>query len=99
MTRWVAVFEDDPSALAVREEFTAHHLSYLDANRDAILLPGGLRPAPGHGLEGALWVIEAEGRETAAALCENDPFFRHGLRKSYRLYVWGKAFPERAVTL
>jgi len=36
-------------------------------------------------------VLEVASREEAVALCEDDPFFRHGLRKSYRLCLWGKA--------
>ena len=38
-----------------------------------------------------LCVIEADTRPQAQSLCENDPYFKLGLRKGYRLYVWGKA--------
>jgi len=99
MTRWVAWFDDDPAATAIREKFSADHLAYLDRHRDQILLPGGLRDAAGGTLIGGLWVLDVERREEAAALCENDPFFRHGLRKRYHLRVWGKAFPDRMVAL
>ena len=27
----------------------------------------------------------------AARLCEDDPYFRHGLRTGYQIYAWGKA--------
>ena len=99
MTRWVAWFDDDPDVAAVREKYSSDHLAYLDRHRDRILLPGGLREAPGGTLVGGLWVVDVASREEAAALCENDPFFRHGLRKRYHLRVWGKAFPDRTVAL
>jgi len=97
--RWIAIFEDKADALALRERFTAEHMAYLDAHRERILLPGGMRPVPGGALQGGLWVMEVESREEAVRLCEDDPFFRHGLRHTYRLAVWGKAFPDRRVTL
>lgn len=37
-----------------------------------------------------MWVMEVQSRDEAVALCENDPFYTLGLRKGYRLYVWGK---------
>jgi hypothetical protein len=38
-----------------------------------------------------MWVMEVDSREEAVGLCENDPFYKLGLRKHYSLYVWGKA--------
>ena len=43
--------------------------------------------------------MEVADREDAVRLCEDDPYFRLGLRKGYRLCVWGKAPPYHAVTL
>lgn len=97
--RWVAIFEDDPARIAVRRSHAQAHLDYLDAHRDRILLAGGLRPDPEAPHAGGLWVMEVASRDEAAALCENDPYYRQGLRRSYRLCVWGKAFEERRVTL
>jgi uncharacterized protein YciI len=93
MTRWVAIFEDraDDAARQVRTQHAEAHFAYLAAHRDRILIGGGLRPAPGEWYCGGLWVLEVESRAEAVALCEDDPFFREGLRQSYRLYVWGKA--------
>lgn len=98
MTRWVAIFDDDPDAAWVRKEHGQAHLDYLAANRDRIVLAGGLRPAPDAWYCGGLWVMEVVNREQAVLLCENDPYFRHGLRRGYRLNVWGKAL-EGPVTL
>lgn len=42
-------------------------------------------------MEGGLWVMDVETREEAVRLIEGDPCFTLGLRKGYRLAVWGKA--------
>jgi uncharacterized protein YciI len=101
MTRWVAIFEDNPEEQAgwVRKQHAKDHFAYLEMNADAIKLAGGLRPSPEDWWNGGLWVMEVDTRQRAASLCENDPYFKLGLRKSYRLCVWGKAPFYGAVTL
>jgi len=99
VTRWVAIFEDDPARIGVRSTHDQAHFAYLDRHRDRILIAGGLRPAPGEPHSGGLWVMEVETREEAVRLCENDPYFLQGLRRAYRLCVWGKAFEDRWVSL
>ncbi|SBV95363.1 conserved hypothetical protein [uncultured Alphaproteobacteria bacterium] len=37
-------------------------------------------------------MVDAESRDAVVRLCEQDPFFRNGLRKSFRIYAWGAAF-------
>lgn len=92
MTRWVAIFEDDPAAAHVRREQRDPHFAYLSAHAARIRLGGGLRAAPTDDVwVGGLWIIDADTREEAVRLCEEDPFFVHGLRKSYRLLAWGRA--------
>lgn len=99
MTRWVAIFEDNPDAAAVRLEQRDAHFKYLERNAAKILVGGGLQEYPGKPWLGGLWVIETDSREEAVQLCEDDPFFRHGLRKGYRLMVWGRAPFYGAVTI
>ena len=99
MTRWVAIFEDAPDTDEIRRAQTDAHLAYLDAHADEILIGGGLRPAPDEWYCGGLWVMEVATRARAVQLCENDPFFKAGLRKGYKLLVWGKAFADRRVAL
>jgi uncharacterized protein len=97
--RWIAIFDDDEGRESVRKEHSAAHFDYLAANRDKIVIAGGLRPAPGEWYCGGLWVMEVDSRDEAARLVEGDPYFRLGLRKSYRLLVWGKAPCYESVTL
>jgi len=89
--RWVAIFDDNDGAAEIRKRHSAAHLEYLEANSHVIRLAGGLRPSPDEWYCGALWVLEVESRDQAVEIIENDPFFVHGLRKGYRLLVWGKA--------
>ncbi len=89
--RWVAIFDDNQGAEDVRRQYSAAHMAHLEANSDAIRIAGGLRPAPDEWYCGGLWVLEVDSRDHAVELIEKDPFFVHGLRKGYRLLVWGKA--------
>ena len=96
--RWVAIFEDTEEMLHVRKTYEPAHFEYLGAHESEIVLAGGLRNAPEGSFVGGLWVLEVPTRERAVELVEGDPYFVHGVR-SYRLHVWGKAFPEKKVAL
>jgi len=63
------------------------------------VIAGGLRPAPGEAYCGGLWVMEVESRDDAVRLVEGDPYFQRGLRRGYRLLVWGKAPCYETVSL
>ena len=99
MGRWVAIFNDDPHALKVREDHHEAHFQYLALHTDRIRIAGGLRPEPGGTFCGGLWVLEVESDAEAVRLCEDDPYFRLGLRSGYQLYAWGKAPVYGEVTL
>jgi uncharacterized protein len=91
VTRWVAIFEDNPDRGSVRIAQREAHFEYLARHADRIRLAGGLRSGPDEFWSGGLWIIDVDTREEAAELCEEDPFVVHGLRKSYRLAAWGRA--------
>lgn len=97
--RWVAIFEDNEGRDSIRKEHSDLHFDYLREHQNEILLAGGLRPAPTEWYCGGLWVLEVASREDAIRLVEHDPYFRLGLRKSYRLLTWGKAPCYGPVTL
>ena len=100
MSRWVAIFEDDPAGAWIRQQHQGDHFAYLDQHRDEILLAGGLRPNPGEWYCGGLWVMEVADREDAVRLCEDDPYFRLGLRKGYRLCMGeGPAISRRHIVM
>jgi uncharacterized protein YciI len=93
MTRWVAIFQDHPEEKAgwIRREHSKDHFDYLARHSDRIRIGGGLREGPDAWYCGGLWVLEVENRAEATALCEGDPYFVLGLRRSYQLFIWGKA--------
>lgn len=96
--RWIALFDDTPAMLAIRQEREPLHLAYLRQHQDEILIAGGLREAPGESFVGGLWVMEVASRARAAELVENDPYYMPAHR-SYRLLAWGKALAGRQVIL
>jgi uncharacterized protein YciI len=96
--RWIAMFTDTPAMLEVRAQLADAHLAYLDRHASEILLAGGCRHSPEGDYVGGLWVLEVADRERAVQLVEQDPYFLSGGRH-YELRTWGKAFPERRVTL
>jgi uncharacterized protein YciI len=101
MARWVAIFEDNAEADFgwVRRDHAEAHFAYLKQHAAQILIGGGFRNDPGEWYCGGMWVMEVDSREHAIALCENDPYFTLGLRKGYRLQIWGKAPCYGTVTL
>lgn len=100
MPRWVAIFEDRGEDFAwVRQNHQDEHFTYLAVHKRKILIGGGLRNGPGEWFVGGLWVMEVADRDEAVRLCEEDPYFKLGLRKSYTLHTWGKAPVYGAVEL
>jgi uncharacterized protein YciI len=98
MARWIVFFDDEPGMMDIRREREPLHLAYLERHAEEIPMAGGLREAPGEAFVGGLWVLEVVSRERAVELIENDPYYVPALRR-YRLLSWGKAFPDRRVTL
>jgi uncharacterized protein len=100
MPLFAAIFEDDPGAAErVRAVAEADHLAWLEKHREQVLVAGALRPADGGAANGGLWLIDAETAEEARRICVEDPFYRQGLRKTFRLESWSRGFPKRPVTL
>jgi len=97
--RYVAIFDDNSDREWIRKQHAQQHFDYLGARRDKIRLAGGLRESPDAWYCGGLWILETASREEAVRLIEGDPYFTLGLRKGYRLLVWGKAPCYDAVTL
>jgi uncharacterized protein YciI len=99
MTLYVVRFADRPGQLATRKQFLAAHIEWLDKHKDTILVAGSLRPEPGQDSVGGLWVVEAQDKQAIEALFSSDPFWVQGLRQSYEILHWSKAFPDRKVSV
>jgi hypothetical protein len=97
MTLYVVRFTDKPDQLAVRKQFLPAHIEWLDKHKSIVLVPGSLRPEPGHDAVGGLWIVEAPDKKQIESLIHTDPFWVQGLRQDFEILHWSKAFPERRV--
>lgn len=82
----------------LRRRYEGEHLAYLRANSAEILRAGGLRDGPDSPFSGGLWVLAPMSRERAVRLIEQEPYFVHS-RRGYKLFQWGKAFPDLMMTI
>lgn len=89
--QWIAIFEDHRDRMHLRAQLFEAHVDYLSATRGSIRLAGAVRSDTDAPWIGGVWIISAGRREDAVDLCESDPFFVHGLRRSYQLFQWGRA--------
>ena len=63
--RWVVIFEDMPEMIEVRADKAKRdaHVAYVRAHPE-LLIGGGLKPGPDDAFCGAMWVVEAQTRDT-----------------------------------
>ena len=92
---FVIRFNDRPDSQRIRRQWLAAHIDWLDARRDSILVAGSLRISPDDPPLGALWIVEAGDKAAAEALFQSDPFLQNGMRESFEILHWSKAFPEQ----
>ena len=91
---FVIRFTDLAGKQAVRREHLQAHIEWLDQRRDSILVAGSLRKSAEEDPGGALWIVEADSKPDLPELFESDPFWVHGLRESFEILHWSKAFPD-----
>lgn len=97
MPLYILQFEDKPDVAETRQKLFQSHLEFLDRMKDKVLVPGSLREVPGDRPLGGLWIVEANDENEVKELFKDDPFWVNGLRASYRINRWQKAFPDRKV--
>src|SRR5215475_2774024 len=84
-------FEDDTAQHDKRNQFMGDHLAFLERNRTAVKAAGPLKAAD-RGPVGGLWLVEANNAEDVRQLCQDDPLWTTGLRKSVQIYEWTRVF-------
>lgn len=89
---FAVLFEDDPARADQRQAHMPAHLAFLEANADRIRAAGPL--FEGKAGAGGMWLVEAEDAAAVHALCEADPFWPTGLRRSVRVLEWRRVFAE-----
>ena len=92
---FIVQFEDKPNTQELREKLLPSHVEFLDSKKDQVLVPGSVREVPSDRPLGGLWIVEAEDASAVKEIFKDDPFWVNGLRASYRINRWAKAFPER----
>ena len=85
------VYAEQPERLPERALHMPAHLAYLAAQGERLVAAGALREAEDSAPLGGLWIVEAADTAGVRALCEADPFWRAGLRRSVRISHWAKA--------
>jgi uncharacterized protein len=96
--RLVAIFEDNPAMVDIRQRLEPAHLAFLETHRAEIPMAGGLRNELGGSYVGGMWMFDVVSRERAIELIEIDPYWL-ACPRAYRLLVWGKALPQFMVTV
>jgi uncharacterized protein YciI len=91
---YVVLFEDVPEMAHMRTEHMAEHLAFLADNAQAIRAAGPLADATDASPAGGLWLVEADSAQAVRRLCESDPFWPTGLRRSIRILEWRQVFAD-----
>jgi uncharacterized protein len=91
---FAVLFEDDPSHAESRKRHMAGHLAFLQKTSAAIKAAGPLVAEGRSGFSGGLWLVEADSREQVCRLCEDDPLWATGLRKSVQNFEWRQVFAD-----
>ncbi|HEX2546375.1 MAG TPA: YciI family protein [Ramlibacter sp.] len=94
---FAVIFRDKPDQGALRSQLLPAHIAWLDQVRDTVRVGGSLRTEPGIVPIGGLWIVEAASKDEIDRLMRADPFFTGGLRASWEILHWSKAFEDRTV--
>ena len=89
---YIVLFEDDPSRAEMRQRHMPGHLAFLERNAGRIRAAGPLRDPAAGTAAGGLWLVEADSPAAVMALCQEDPFWPTGLRRSIRVLEWTQVF-------
>lgn len=92
-------FIDHQDQHETRKQYLQAHIDWLDQHKDHIRVGGSLRNEPGDQAVGGLWIVEANGKAEIETLIHTDPFWIQGLRQSYEIHHWSKAFTDRKVLI
>jgi uncharacterized protein YciI len=90
-------FTNKPEAAGLIGQYYPAHVEWLKERQSVILVPGAIRTDPDAPPIGGLWIVRAESKAEVEELFRTDPFWVQGLRQSYEILYWYKAFPDKAV--
>ena len=90
---------DRSSAGELRSQFLEAHKAWLMERREQVRAAGILRKDENEPSLGACWIVAAESRKAVEQLVRSDPFYLNGVRDTYEILLWSRAFPPGPVTL
>jgi hypothetical protein len=96
---FAVIFHDKSGQGELRSRLLPEHLTWLDEHRLIVIIGGSLREEVKSVPIGGLWLVEANAKSEVDALIRTDPFYVSGLRESYEVLHWSKAFADRKVSL
>lgn len=96
---YLAEFGPHADKPAVFKKALEPHLDYLESVKDSVLLSATKRGTDDNQVLGFVWLIEAADAAEAQALCQADPFWKEGLRTSFKLSQLTKARPDHVASI
>jgi len=92
MTRWIAIISNNQEIEDLRKKHIKAHMEFLE-NHPEITMAGSTTPNGAAVSNGGVWVIKGVSYAQAVKICEDDPFFKVGLRQKvtvleYRVAPW-----------
>ena len=90
-------FTNNPDRPELIGQYYPAHVEWLKERDSVILVPGATRTEPDAPPVGGLWIVRADSKSEVEALFRTDPFWLQGLRQSYEILYWSKAFPGKTV--
>lgn len=84
------VYAQQPGRLSERAEHMNAHLAFLDDHGDLVVAAGALRASADGVPTGGIWIVAADSKVAVEEIIQSDPFWKAGLRKSFRVSYWAK---------
>lgn len=88
---FAVLFTDKPDHGALRAEYLAAHIAWVDAHKETVLAAGSLRENQADVPKGGSWVVQAPDKAAVHALMQTDPFYSCGLRQDVEVLHWSNA--------
>jgi uncharacterized protein YciI len=92
-------FTNKPDKADLINQYYPAHVQWLSEHTSNVLVPGAIRTDPNAPPVGGLWIVRAESRVEVEELFRTDPFWVNGLRQSFEILYWSKAFPDKTVAV
>ncbi|MCF6302870.1 MAG: YciI family protein [Devosiaceae bacterium] len=90
--RWIVIFTNKPDTEDLRLRYLAAHMEYFK-NCDMVTLAGATTAHDTEVRTGGVWIIKGVTYDRAVKICEDDPFFKAGLRASMNILSY-KVAPQ-----